>query len=41
MRGAPQSLHRLLAGKQGDPIAGALIELSGLTSVPERMTLGS
>jgi hypothetical protein len=38
MRGAPQSSHRLLVGKQGDPITGALAELSGLTSMPERMT---
>jgi hypothetical protein len=41
MRGAPQSPHRLLAGKQGDPIVGALTELSGLTSELERTTLVS
>jgi hypothetical protein len=38
MRGAPQNPHQLLAGKQGDPIADALAELSRLTSELERTT---
>jgi hypothetical protein len=41
MRDAPQSLHQRLAETQGDPIAGALAELSRLTSVLKRTTLVS
>jgi hypothetical protein len=38
MRGVPRNSHRLLAEKQGDPKADALVELSVLTIELERMT---
>jgi hypothetical protein len=41
MRGAPQNPHWRLAGKQGDPIVGALLELSRLTFELKRTTFVS